>query len=161
MFSVFKNLNRFAKKSKQLDVFAIFCARTLPYFLVLFLAVIAFSKQNLYLFLAPILSAVAARLLNEVVHLFYKKERPAHLASVNVLIPIPKNHSFPSGHASFFFGMSFVLFFYSFPLAVFFVIASCLIGIARVFCGVHWFKDILAGALVGFISALIIYSLLN
>jgi len=160
MFSVFRNINSFAKKSKLLDGFAIFCARTLPYLMALFLVAIAFLQKNLYLFLIPILTGVAARLLNEVVHLFYKEQRPVHLANANVLIPVPKNFSFPSGHASFFFGISFALFFYNFSLAIIFSVVSCLIGIARVFCGVHWFRDILAGVFTGIISSLIIYTLI-
>jgi len=161
MFSVFKNINRFAGKSKWLDGLAIFFARTLAYLLVLFLAAVSFYEKNLYLFLVPVLAGIVARLLNEIVHLFYKKERPAHLANANVLIPIPKNYSFPSGHASFFFGISFMLIFYSIPLAVIFIVCSCFIGGARVFCGVHWFRDILAGAFVGVASSFIIYGLLN
>lgn len=161
MFSVFKNLNRFAGKSKLLDNSAIFFARILPYFMVAFLIYLCFLQKNLYLFLLPVLSGGLARLLNEVVHIFYKKERPAYLFGTKVLIPAPKNYSLPSGHASFFFGIAFYLFFYNTILAIIFIIFSCFIGLARVFCGVHWFKDILAGAFVGFISVLIVYSLLN
>ncbi len=161
MFSVFKNINKFAGKSKIVDFLAIFLARTLAYLLVIFLAVLSFYEKSFHMFFVPVFSGIIARLSNEVIHLFYKKERPAHLAGTNVLIPIPKNFSFPSGHASFFFGISFMLFFYNIPLAIFFIIASCVIGIARVFCGVHWFCDILSGAFVGLFSSLIIYALIN
>jgi len=160
MFSVFKNINRLAGKSKLLDGFAIFCARFLPYLMVVFLFFYSAYRSNLYLFFYAIISGVLARLLNEFVRLFYTRERPARLEQTKVLIPLPKNSSFPSGHSSFFFGLAFLLVFYNTYLAVIFIVLSFFIGIARVFCGVHWFRDILAGVLVGFISGSIIYYLL-
>lgn len=156
MFSVFKNINRFAGKSKSLDLFAVFCARLLPYLLVVFLLLYAVLKNNYFLFFYPLLCGVFSRFaVNELVHLFYKESRPADLGSTKILIPVPKNYSFPSGHASFFFGMSFLLLLYSNWLAVIFLICSVLIGLARVFSGVHWFRDILGGACAGILSAVI------
>jgi len=162
MISVFKNINRFAKKWKTLDVFAIFFARYLIYLMMFFLFVSAVSFHSKGLFVYPLLSGLcAAFVFDKIIYYFYKEKRPATLKSTNVLIPVPYNPSFPSRHASLLFGMSFYLFFYSAPLAIFFIICSFLVGIARVFCGVHWFRDILAGVLVGFVSALIIHGLLN
>lgn len=161
MFSVFKNINRFANKSKLLDRLAIFFARYLAYLSVVFLIVFSVAVKNLNLLFVPILSGIISRfLITQTIYFIYKKPRPNALTGVKILIPVPKTPALPSGHASFFFGISFMLFFYNIPLAIFFTIASCLIGIARVFCGTHWFSDILAGAFVGFVSALIIYSLL-
>lgn len=161
MFSVFKDINYFAKRWRPLDLFAIFCARILPYLMVLVLLVISLRQKTLYLFFYSILSALLGRLINEFIYIFYKKQRPAFLQQAKVLIPVPKNYSFPSGHASFFFGLSFFLLFYNNFLGIIFIALSAIIGIARVFCGVHWFKDILAGAFVGFLSSLIIYRLVG
>ena len=163
MMSVLKNLNQFAKKWKTLDMLAVFFARILPYFLVVFLFFYSVHIANLYLFIYPLLSGLFARfVLNELVHLFYKKQRPAFLEQTKVLIPVPRNFSFPSGHSSFLFGISFFLFFYNMmQLAVIFIIFSSLVGTARVFCGVHWFRDILAGIVVGGFSTIIINQLIN
>jgi undecaprenyl-diphosphatase len=162
MFSVFKNINRFANKSKLLDGFAIFCARYLIYVLLFFLFLFAFFTGNWQIFVYPFLSGLfAAFVLDKIIYFFYKEHRPAELKNSIILIPVPKNPSFPSRHASLAFGISFCLLFYNFPLAIIFLILSCFIGVARVFCGVHWFHDILAGVFVGFISALTFYGLLN
>ena len=161
MFSIFKNINRFAGKYKLLDGLAIFCARVLPYIMGIFLLVYASWRGRYDLFFYPLLCALFSRfVINELVHLFYKEPRPAHIQGTNVLIPVPKNYSFPSGHASFFFAASFFLLFYSTRFALIFVISSCIVGLARVFCGVHWFRDIMGGAVAGLISALIVYGLL-
>lgn len=162
MFSVFKNINNFAGKSKILDGVAIFCASYLVYLIIFALFVEAIFFHSRGIFVYPLLSGFcAAFVFNEIVYIFYKEKRPAEFRSTNVLIKVPKNPSFPSQHASFIFGMSFYLFFYSAPLAVFFIILSCLVGIARVFCGVHWFRDILAGALVGLASSYITFTIIT
>jgi len=160
--SVFKNINRFAGKYKLLDACAIFCARYLIYLMILFLFACAGYSHSKGLFVYPLLSGFcAAFVFDKIIYFFYKEKRPATLKSTNVLIPVPKNPSFPSRHASILFGISFYLFFYNTPLAIFFVIVSCLVGISRVFCGVHWFRDILGGLLAGFLSAAMVYYLLT
>jgi len=162
MFSVFKNINRFAGKYKLLDTFAIFCARYLIYLIIILLFISAVSFHSRGLFVYPLLSGLcAAFVFDKTIYYFYKRHRPAELKNSKVLIPVPQNPSFPSRHASLLFGLSFYIFFYSFPLAIIFIMFSCFVGISRVFCGVHWFSDILAGAFVGFISSLIIYFLVN
>jgi undecaprenyl-diphosphatase len=162
MIAVFKNINRFADKSRFLDLSAIFFGRIAPYLMVIFLFGYSIYVANIYLFIYAMISGLSARfIINELVHLFYKEERPAYLKETKVLIPVPKNYSFPSGHASFLFGMSFFVFFYNINLAIIFVLFSFLVGFARVFCGVHWFRDILGGFFAGFLSVIIVHYLLT
>jgi undecaprenyl-diphosphatase len=162
MFSVFKNINHFAGKSKLLDGFAIFCAKYLISFLILFLFVCAIFFHSKGLFVYPLLSGLcAAFVFDKIIYFFYKEQRPAVLKDTKILISVPKNPSFPSRHTSLVFGISFYLFFYNFKLAIVFIVLSCFIGIARVFCGVHWFHDILAGIFVGFVSSMAVYFLIS
>lgn len=162
MISIFKNLNKFAGRSKLLDGFAILCAVYLLYILLLFLAIFAFIEGNWKILFYPLLSGLLAILvIDKIIYIFYKKKRPAESLGAKVLIVVPKNPSFPSRHASISFAISSFLFFYNIQLAIIFICCACLISLARVFCGVHWFKDILAGAFVGIFSTLIIQSLLK
>lgn len=162
MISIFRNINQFAKRWLALDITAVFFARYVPYLMVAYLFFYSIYTSSIYLFIYAVLSGLVARfVINELIHLFYKESRPADLKETKLLIPVPKSFSFPSGHSSFFFGISLFLFFYGTYLAVIFVILSFLVGIARVFCGVHWFRDILGGFIAGCLSALIVYNLLN
>jgi len=160
MFSVFKNINRFVGKSKILDGFAVFCAKYLLYVMLVSLFIIAVRLHSRGIFFYPLLSGLSgAFVINTVIYSFYRKHRPAELKSTKTLIQVPETPSFPSRHAALTFGVSFYLFFYSVELAIIFLICSCFVGMARVFCGVHWFLDILGGIISGFISAIIIYNL--
>ena len=160
MFSVFKNINHFAGKSKFLDGFAIFCAKYLLYLMLVFLFCVAVVLRSRGLFFYPLVSGLsAAFIINTIIYTFYKKHRPAELKSTKILIGVPENPSFPSRHSAVVFGVSFYLFFYSPQLAIIFIICSCFVGMARVFCGVHWFTDILGGIVSGLLSAIIVYNL--
>jgi len=161
MFSVFKDINRFAGKWKWLDSLAIFCARYLIYLMVVFLFFIGVIQNSLRLFIYCLISGLfSVFVINKIIYFFYKEHRPAELRSSKVLIPVPGNPSFPSSHASFVFGFSFLLSFYNLKLGIIFLICSLFVGLARVFCGVHWFRDIVGGIFAGLLSGTIIYYLL-
>lgn len=162
MISIFKDINKYAQKWLWLDVVAMFCARTLPYLMVLVLIIFAVIIKSWQIVVYPFLSALIARfVIDSSIYFFYKKVRPAYLKDTKLLIPIPKNPSFPSSHASVFSAISFTVLYFNITLGVVFLGLSMLIGISRVFCGVHWFRDILGGFISGIFSSLIIYYLIN
>jgi len=81
------------------------------------------------------------------------------LTSVHKLISVSaveNLQSFPSGHAIFFFALSTVIYSFNKKLGIFFLAFSTLMSIARIFVGVHWPSDILAGAILGTIIGVII-----
>jgi undecaprenyl-diphosphatase len=89
----------------------------------------------------------------ETIYFFWQRQRPFVGNNVNLILGYQNNPSFPSGHASFFFGLSAMVYFYNKKAGSLFLIASFLISISRVYGGIHWPSDILAGALIGIISA--------
>ena len=76
----------------------------------------------------------------------------------------------PSGHATFFFALAFAIFYflkYDKRNAAakrkwnwLFMGGAVIMGVARVFAGVHWPSDILAGAVIGFLSVFLIKKIL-
>ena len=71
------------------------------------------------------------------------------------------NSAFPSGHMAFYFAIAFVLYFLGHKrCSIFFSATLLLMGISRVFVGVHWPIDIVGGIGVAFLSVYIVKLLL-
>lgn len=133
---------------------AVFCARYLPWLVVVAIFAYTVWLERIDIFFSAVAAGVVGRGLNEAVHLFYKKKRPAQLdPNVKTLVPSPKNLSFPSGHASFMFGISFFILLISLPAGITLLLLSAIIGVARVYCRVHWWQDIAGSLVVGLIAA--------
>ena len=91
-----------------------------------------------------------ARALKSVVDV----ERPAfRYAEPKALMHVPRDHSFPSGHAATSFACATVLA-WAFPrLAVPLYLLAAAIAFSRVYVGVHYPLDVLAGAALGLLVA--------
>lgn len=88
---------------------------------------------------------------------FFARIRPCHeLIDVRLLINCGSGKSFPSNHAANNFAMAVVLtHFYKKWTWLFFTLAS-MVAFSRVYTGVHYFSDIVGGAIFGTIMALLI-----
>jgi len=163
---IFNLINQFAGRWPVLDVVGIFFARYIGYILVLVVLLFLLKNFKKYwpmvakVFIAAILSRF---IITELIRFLWYRARPYVENNVNLLLPHdPVNNpvaSFPSGHAAFYFAIATIVYFYNKKLGILFFIASFLMGIARVFGGVHWPSDILAGAIVGIISAWLVVKL--
>jgi undecaprenyl-diphosphatase len=108
-----------------------------------------------------VLSGIIARFfITEIIREVWFRARPFVENSVNMLIPYSaKESSFPSGHASIYFAISTIIYLYNKKLGIGFLVASFLICLSRIFVGIHWPSDILAGIVVGIGTALIVHKL--
>lgn len=168
---VFQFINNFAGQSKTLDNVGIFLADYLPYVLVAILICFLFVKnenkiKNRTMVFLGLFSAILGRfVIKNLITLFYKRPRPyIDLFNVHKLIPtsISDNfQSFPSGHTIFFFALSTVVYFYNKKLGIFLYICSVLVGLARIFVGVHWPSDIFGGIFLGILTGYGVYAIFS
>ena len=156
---ILQELNRHVGNWYQLDSLGIFFAKYCEYFLILGLFLFLLERFSKYwkMVLKAFLAAGLARLVfTNIIRWLLPRPRPFLVTDVNLLIGKINEPSFPSGHAAFYFAISTLVFYYNKEAGVLFYLLSFIIGMARVFAGVHWPSDILAGAAVGVFSGWLI-----
>lgn len=162
---LFQLINQFALRWPLLDAIGIFLAAYLGYILILglifFLAIDFYNYRKIAP--AALAAGFLARLIVAGFRLFFSVERPFVAGPVNLLIQRSASASFPSGHASFFFGLAFFLLFWfkkttnppkqAKSILLFCFISAFLIAGARVYAGIHWPLDVAAAIPVGLFAA--------
>jgi membrane-associated phospholipid phosphatase len=115
-----------------------------------------------FLFLAMAISGIAGN----VIKMLVGRTRPAALFDSNIydFVPLTRGYltnSFPSGHAqaSFAAMTALALIFPRYDLA--FITVALLVGLSRVLTTVHFLSDVVAGAWLGTMVTLALYSLLK
>lgn len=156
---LFQKINDLAGRSICFDTLGIFFSDYAGYILVAVLVLILLFKpaklSRFMVLLAFVSAGIARGVITNLIRFFYHHPRPFDVLAVKQLIP-ESGYSFPSGHAAFYFALSMGVYFYNKKLGTVFFVVSALMGIARVFVGVHWPADILGGALVGIVTALLV-----
>lgn len=152
---LFNLINGFAGQSKLLDLIGIFFAKYLAYILIIAALVIIFYEKNwrkrLYDFSLVAISLLLSRgLITQTIRFFYHRPRP-YIESPEILTLIDRTGeaSFPSGHATFFFALAVAIYFVRPKWFYYFLAGAIVMGIARIFVGVHYPLDILGGAIIG------------
>lgn len=169
-YLVFQQINQLAGKWICLDSLGIFLSAYFEYFLIAFLILFLILNFKKYwkMIAMIIASVILSRLIIvELIRWILPRSRPFVENNVNLLLQHEFTPSFPSGHAAFYFAISMIIFLFLKKLknppkywriiSAGFFLAAFLISLARVFVGVHWPSDVLAGALVGIFSGWLVF----
>ena len=166
--SILYFLYSFTGINSFIDGVTVFRAEYLPYLVGFFVALFPLSavlkryrpflKKNVEMFIFSFGSALVSRfLLGEFIRFFYDRPRPfAVLSNIHPLISHEFGYAFPSGHALFFFALAAGVAYYYPRVSILFFLAAFSIGMARVSAGIHWPSDILAGAVLGVLTTLVV-----
>src|SRR3989338_3027493 len=160
---IFEFINSFAGKWQFLDLLGIFFAKYFEYFLLFALVIFLVKDFKKYwkMVTGAVLVAFFVRfVLVEIFYWLHFRARPFANGYIKSLIDYdPEKTAFPSGQASFYFALSTIIYGYNKKAGILFFIGSFLIVLARVFVGLHWPSDILAGAILGIIMGIILNKL--
>ena len=141
------------------DIVIEFFATFFVYFLFAGLVVLWFidgkieKEQVFHALLACIITATVVFLIKY----FFPTLRPFMIngREIDVLIK-PLDGSFPSGHTAQAFALSITIFLHDRKVGWLFLAGAFAIGVARVLANVHYPVDILGGALIGTLVAVIV-----
>lgn len=119
-----------------------------------------FKRENLNIVLLAVTTALFSRLIiAEPIRRLLDWDRPGKTLDHDLIefISFSGAPAFPSGHASFFFGLATPIFLWNRKLGLIYYFLAFMNSLGRVSAGLHWPSDILAGALIGIISGIFIW----
>lgn len=105
-----------------------------------------------------LVAAAVAMMTNQVISHLWERPRPftAHAAATHLLSAPSPDPSFPSDHAAVAFAIAFAVLAYSRRGGYLFLAAATVIALTRIALGMHYPSDVLAGAVVGWASAVLV-----
>lgn len=115
-----------------------------------------------YPFLLVAATSITTSLLNALFKYAVQRERPPTvILDPKPLMEVPTTSSFPSGHTSTSFACAYVISTLAPRLTIPVFVLAALIGFSRVYVGVHYPLDVVAGAIFGLIVARALLMLLT
>ena len=164
---LFQLISNLTHQNKFLDGLAVFLANYFQYFLIALAVFLLFLKvkdkrRRIFICLFFAFSAILSRgLITEIIRFFYSRPRPFAVFNLSPLINQNPTGSFPSGHMTFYFVLALTVFLLNKKWAWSFIGGVILMGLARIFVGVHWPSDILGGILIALLSYFITRKILK
>lgn len=156
-------INNFVGTYSIFDKLVVYTTRYLIYLLpflatVIFYFVFKNNRQRFFELVKAGFSVVLAYAINFLISNLYFRLRPIYtLNDVHQLMTKPiTDKSFPSDHTAVSFAIAFFVFLVSRKWGSVMLVLAFLIGISRIYVGVHFPSDVFAGALVGIVSAILV-----
>jgi len=160
--SIFNFIYNLSGENQLLDFLGVFFADYAGYLLLLVVLITVFffeswKKKIYYLSLISLSTLISRGIITELVRFFYYKSRPFEALEITPLITEATKAAFPSGHMAFYTALILPMFLVDGRKGLYMGVIVALMGLARVFVGVHWPLDILGGILTGLVSFYLVY----
>ncbi|MGK9489326.1 undecaprenyl-diphosphatase [Bacillus sp. TV3D] len=111
------------------------------------------SRTNRRVVVSAGFTFILAELIGKIAGIFYSNQQPfAEMSHVNLLIQKEVNNSFPSDHTIFIFSVCLIFWLFH-KRHVYWLIIACAVGFSRIWVGVHYPFDVLAGAVMACLTA--------
>jgi len=156
---LFLLINNFAGKNGTVDKIGVFLGESGPFIFIGLIVYLYFIKKNKKETIYATITVILAIVFNHVLELFYFHPRP-FVAGIGTLL---KEHapdsSFPSDHTTFMLALSWslIMFAKTKKIGINMIVLGTILGLCRVFEGIHWPFDILGALAMGWFSAILVY----
>ncbi|MGG0277669.1 undecaprenyl-diphosphatase [Bacillus rhizoplanae] len=161
-YEIFQWINDLAGRSSFLDRGMIFITNSVPYVVIAFMLFLWFTAnkekraEKQYTAIYIVFSCLLGLSINAILHLVYYHPRPFVAHHVHQLILHPADSSFVSDHSVLVFSIACTLLLrndsWKYPVLVWAII----VGISRIFVGVHYPADVIGGALVSYGTSILV-----
>lgn len=156
----FRLINDLGKAFPALNPAFIFIAEYFLYLMIVPIGLFWFAPRfrNRRLVAAALLTVAAALFLRIGVAKLHSNLQPfAELPDVNQLVEKTVGNSFPSDHTILFFSLCTTFALFSKRFGWLWMLLGALVGVSRIWVGVHYPADVIAGALTAIVSALLVH----
>ena len=107
-----------------------------------------------------LLASFIALLISEAIKVWFPTLRPYKINHLPTFtFATPGDSSFPSEHSAVAFGLAASVWTHHRRLGIIFIFAAVLVGVGRVLGNVHYYTDIIGGAILGIVSVIILEKL--
>jgi len=163
-YNFLKWFNSFAGQWEWLDVLGIICAEYLIFAIPLIIFLVYFFSKNrkkmFSIILKIILALALVYTLNYLIGLIFARTRPFvnnnEIYQLAKLFTKPTDFSFPSYHTATVFVFAFIVLLDWKKFGIILLVPALIVGLARIFTGVHYPTDILGGILTAIVSVVVI-----
>ncbi|MBK3497096.1 phosphatase PAP2 family protein [Viridibacillus sp. YIM B01967] len=164
-YQLFKLINQFAGQYSILDQLVLLFSKYGPILFGMVFIWLWFSKsknqhENRKIVLYALTIVILTIGIDKIIEMAYFRPRPYVNHAVTLLFEKSNlDPSFPSNHAAGSFALAFALFWKRRKVGSILIIMACLMALSRIFIGVHYPLDVLAGAIIGLGVTYIVMSL--
>lgn len=114
------------------------------------------KEQALHAFLSSIIAWIVVEMLKSIT----ETTRPFVVNGADPLtLTVPNGHSFPSAHTAVAFAIAVTVWLHDRSVGYVFILLAILVGVGRILANVHYPIDIIGGAIIGIVVAVLIENL--
>lgn len=160
--NLFRLINDLGKEYTTATPAVVFMAEYTVIFLAVAVLIFWFTRVNRYriMVICGFLTFVIAEIFGKLAGKIHSNHQPfAELPNVNQLIEKAVDNSFPSDHTILFFSFCMTFWLFRGAKGAIWILLALLVGIPRIWVGVHYPADILVGAMISIVTALIVFLL--
>jgi undecaprenyl-diphosphatase len=156
---LFRLINNLGKEYTILNPGVVFIAEYMVIFLAIAVLVFWFTRvnKNRIMVICGSITFVIAEIFGKIAGKIHSNHQPfAELSNVNQLIEKAVDNSFPSDHTILFFSFCLTFWIFRGARGFIWILLALLVGISRIWVGVHYPADIMAGTIISICTAIIV-----